>query len=166
MSRVLAILTLLFAMPALIVRADKLVLVASGGAKDEDGIAAVDAKLNGPFAIDFDKVGNAYIAEMLGLRIRKIDRQGKLTTIAGTGEKGKGPDEGPALKAQFDGPHHLAVSFNGDVYVADTWNNRVRKIDPKTGMMHDHRWHRRERLRRRRRPSGQSKIGRCLLSGI
>ncbi len=133
MSRILAILTLLL-VAAPVVCADKLVLVA-GGAKDEDGVAAVDAKLIGPFAIDFDKAGNAYIAEMIGLRVRKVDRQGKLTTIAGTGEKGKGPDEGPALKAQFDGPHHLAVSFNGDIYVADTWNNRVRKIDAKTGMI-------------------------------
>src|SRR5271166_6867077 len=77
-------------------RADKLVLVA-GGTKDKDGITAIEAKLNGPFAVDFDKAGNAYIAEMLGLRVRKIDAKGILTTIAGTGEKGKG-DDGPALK--------------------------------------------------------------------
>jgi DNA-binding beta-propeller fold protein YncE len=116
------------------VRADKLVLVA-GGNKDEDGIAATDAKLRGPFAVDFDKAGNTYIAEMIGLRVRKVDSKGILTTIAGTGEKGKGGDGGPALKAQFDGPHHLAVAPNCDLYLADTWNNRVRKVDAKTGVI-------------------------------
>jgi sugar lactone lactonase YvrE len=115
-------------------RADKLVLVA-GGTKDEDGVAATEGKVRGPFAVDFDKTGNTYIAEMIGLRVRKIDAKGILTTIAGTGEKGKGGDDGPALKAQFDGPHHLAVTPNGDVYLADTWNNRVRKIDGKTGVI-------------------------------
>ncbi len=115
-------------------RADKLVLVA-GGTK-EDGSPATDAKLTGPFAVDFDKAGNTYISEMLGLRIRKIDaKTGILTTLAGTGEKGKGGDDGPAAKAQFDAPHHLAVGPNGDVYIADTDNHRVRKIDAKTGVI-------------------------------
>jgi DNA-binding beta-propeller fold protein YncE len=72
---------------------------------------------------------------MTGLRVRKIDAKGILNTIAGTGEKGKGGDDGPALKAEFDGPHHLTVAANGDVYLADTWNNRVRKIDAKTGVI-------------------------------
>jgi sugar lactone lactonase YvrE len=116
------------------VRADKLVLVA-GGSKDEDGVAATEGKLRGPFAVGFDKAGNTYVAEMIGLRVRKINAKGILTTIAGTGEKGKAGDDGPALKAQFDGPHHLALAANGDVYLADTWNNRVRKIDAKTGVI-------------------------------
>jgi streptogramin lyase len=116
------------------VRADKLVLVA-GGSKDEDGVAATQGKLRGPFAVAFDKAGNTYIAEMTGLRVRKIDAKGILNTIAGTGEKGKGGDDGPALKAEFDGPHHLTVAASGDVYLADTWNNRVRKIDAKTGVI-------------------------------
>jgi DNA-binding beta-propeller fold protein YncE len=117
------------------VRADKLVLVA-GGNKDDDGVAATEAKLRGPFAVDFDKAGNTYIAEMTGHRVRKIDaKTGVLTTIAGTGEKGDGGDGGPAAKAQFNSPHHLAVAANGDVYVADTLNNRVRKIDAKTGVI-------------------------------
>jgi DNA-binding beta-propeller fold protein YncE len=117
------------------VRADKVVLVA-GGDNDEEGAPATDAKLRGPFAVDFDKAGNTYIAEMGGHRVRKIDaKSGALTTIAGTGEKGDGGDGGPAIKAQFNSPHHLAVAANGDVYVADTLNNRVRKIDGKTGVI-------------------------------
>src|SRR5260370_32428382 len=127
------VLTMLFS-ASTTVRADKLVLVA-GGTKDEDGVAATEGKLRGPFAVDFDKTGNAYIAEMIGLRVREIDSKGILTTIAGTGEKGKGGDDGPALKAEFDGPHHLAVAANGDVYLADTWHNRVRRMAAKTGVI-------------------------------
>jgi hypothetical protein len=114
--------------------ADKLVLIA-GGAKDGDGIAATEAKLNAPFAVAFDKAGNLYFVEMVGLRVRKIDAKGVATVIAGTGEKGDGGDGGPATKATFNGPHHLLVGPNGDVFVADTWNNRVRKIDAKTGVI-------------------------------
>jgi DNA-binding beta-propeller fold protein YncE len=53
--------------------------------------------------------------------------------VAGTGKKGDGGDGGDPLKAEFNGMHSLAVAPNGDIYIADTWNNRVRKIDAKTG---------------------------------
>ena len=95
-----------------------------------------EAELKEPFAIDFDKDGNAYIAEMAaGNRVRKVDPSGKLTTIAGTGEKGAGGDGGPAAKAQFNGMHHLLVGPDGNVWIADTWNNCVRRIDLKTGVI-------------------------------
>jgi DNA-binding beta-propeller fold protein YncE len=113
------------------VRADRLALVAGGG-EGADGVAASQAKLTGPFGVGFDRSGNTIIVEMLGQRVRKVDPHGILTTIAGTGEKGDGGDGGPALKAQFNGPHSLAVAPNGDIYIADTWNNRVRRIDART----------------------------------
>jgi DNA-binding beta-propeller fold protein YncE len=56
-----------------------------------------------------------------------------VTTIAGTGREGSGGDGGPADRALLNGPHSLAVARNGDVFVADTWNNRVRKIDAASG---------------------------------
>jgi DNA-binding beta-propeller fold protein YncE len=115
-------------------RADKLVLVA-GGTKDADNIPATEAALKTPFGVAFDKAGNVYFVEYTGHRVRKIDSKGVLTTIAGTGEKGSGGDGGPALKATFNNMHSLAVTANGDVYVADTGNNRVRKIDAKTGVV-------------------------------
>src|SRR5262245_43948489 len=67
------------------VRAEKIVLVAGGGTGN-DGGAAVDAKLDKPFGVAFDKAGNIYIAEMDGNRIRKVDARGIITTIAGTGK--------------------------------------------------------------------------------
>lgn len=91
--------------------------------------------LKEPFAIDWDKAGNAYIAEMSGNRISLLDRSGKHSVLAGTGEKGLSGDGGAAAKAQFNGPHHLLVGPDGDLYIADTFNNCVRKIDLKTGVV-------------------------------
>jgi sugar lactone lactonase YvrE len=109
--------------------ADKLVRIAGGGTK-ENNVPATRAKLVQPFGIDFDKAGNFYLVELQGGRVLKVDTQGALTVLAGTGLKGKTGDGGPALKATFNGMHSLAVAPDGTIYAADTWNNRVRKIDP------------------------------------
>jgi len=106
----------------LLLPAEKISLVAGGDLKE-------------PFAIDWDKAGTAYIAEMGGNRVSVLDKAGKLSVLAGTGEKGLSGDGGPAAKAQFNGPHHLLVGADGDLYVADTFNNCVRKIDLKSGVV-------------------------------
>jgi hypothetical protein len=106
-------------------RAEKLVPVLKSG----DG----EAKLREPFGVDFDRAGNLYFVEFSGHRVRKLDAKGTLYTVAGTGEKGFDGDEGPANKAHFNSMHSLAVAANGDIYLADTWNNRVRKIEVKNG---------------------------------
>jgi sugar lactone lactonase YvrE len=114
-------------------RADKLVLVAGGG-DGPDGSPAATAKLTQPFGVDFGPDGTTFLVEMVkGERLRAIDNSGKLVTLAGTGEKGKAGDGGPGPKATFDGMHSLAVGPDGCVYLADTFNNRVRKFDPKAG---------------------------------
>jgi hypothetical protein len=92
-------------------------------------------ELREPFAVDADRDGNLFIAELAGRRVLKLDTAGRLTTVAGTGELGAAGDGGPARQAQFNGMHHLAVSGRGDVFIADTWNNRVRKIDAATGII-------------------------------
>jgi sugar lactone lactonase YvrE len=115
-------------------QADKVVLVAGGGSGGT-GIAAVDAKLRTPFGMDSDRSGNLYFVEMTGHRLCRIDPKGVLTTVAGSGEKGASGDGGPAMNAIFNGMHSLAVGPNGDIFVADTWNNRVRRIDAKTGVI-------------------------------
>ncbi len=94
---------------------------------------ATQCRLADPFAIEFDPDGNGFLCEMTNNRVLKIDSTGALTTIGGTGEKGSSGDGGPAAKAQFNGPHNLAVDKNGDVYVADTWNGKIRRIDSKSG---------------------------------
>src|SRR5206468_9260043 len=93
-------------------------------------------RLRAPFAVDFDRRGNMYIAEMAGgERVLKVDRQGMLTVAAGTGEKGDSGDGGPAAQAQFNGMHSLTVGPADDLFIADTLNQRVRRIHTGTGMI-------------------------------
>lgn len=114
------------------IQAARLVLVAGGGTGG-DGAPADRAELITPFGVGFDAAGTLYFVELNGHRVRKIGPDGIVTTIAGTGRKGDGGDDGPAAKAELNGPHSLAVTREGNVYVADTWNNRVRKIEARTG---------------------------------
>src|SRR5206468_754102 len=117
----------------LAVRADRLVLVAGGGAREGDGPAA-ETKLTAPFAVDFDAARNLYLVEMAGgERVRKMGPDGVLHIIAGTGAKGFAGDGGPGKEAQFNGMHSLAALPNGELLLADTWNQRVRRFDPKDG---------------------------------
>ncbi len=113
----------------------KLVLVAGGGTAVA-GAPATKAKLVQPFGVDFHD-GTPYIVEMAkGEQLRVINLRGELSTVAGTaGEKGNAGDGGPGLQATFNGMHSLAVGPDGCVYLADTWNNRVRKYDTKTGIV-------------------------------
>ena len=115
-------------------RADKIVLVAGGG-DGGSGSPATKMKLVAPFGVDFDKAGNMYIVELTGERAHKVDTQGILTTIGGSGKKGNGGDGGPAVKAEFNAMHSLAIAPDGSVFLADTLNNRVRKYDPKSGLI-------------------------------
>lgn len=121
-------------MSAAVVRAEKIVLVAGEG-EGGDGGPAREAKLQMPFAVDFDRSGNLFLAEYIGQRVRKIDGESIVTTIAGTGEKGYGGEDGPAAKARFDSIHSLVVAANGDIYIADSFNKRLRKIDARTGVI-------------------------------
>lgn len=89
-----------------------------------------------PFAVAIDRAGNTYIAEMGGNRVRRLDRAGRLTAFAGTGERGFGGDGGPATAARLAGPHHvLILPDSDDVYIADTFNDRLRKVDARTGII-------------------------------
>ena len=114
------------------VSADRIVLVAGGGT-EPPGTQATKVKLDGPFGVDFDSQGRMVMVEISGHRVMRADKDGMLTLVGGTGEKGNAGDGAPALKAQFNGMHSLAIGKDDAVYVADTWNNRVRRIDPKTG---------------------------------
>ena len=109
------------------------VTVVAGGGEGPDGSPAWAGKLVVPFGVALDQAGILYIAEFDGGRIRKVDTNGVLTTIAGDGSKNYTGDGGPARKATFNGLHMHVVTPEGDVYVADTHNHCVRKIDHKTG---------------------------------
>lgn len=85
--------------------------------------------LREPFGVAFDGAGNTYVVEMAGNRITVLDAAGRASVLAGTGEKGYAGDGGPAAQARFNGPHHLLLGPDGALYVADTWNYAVRRID-------------------------------------
>ena len=94
-----------------------------------DGGPAGGAQLRSPSGVAADGAGNLYIAEDSDHRIRKVDSAGVITTIAGTGERGFGGDGGPAVQAQFTYPRGIAADSAGNLYIADTLNSRIRKVD-------------------------------------
>ncbi len=112
----------------------RLELVAGGGTGG-DGSSATQAKLISPFGVDFDSAGTLYFVELVGSRVRRIGPDGRVTTLAGTGRYEGGDGDGPAANSLLNGPHSLAVSARGDIFVADTWNNRIRKIDGRSGQI-------------------------------
>ncbi|HUB81072.1 MAG TPA: SMP-30/gluconolactonase/LRE family protein [Bryobacteraceae bacterium] len=106
-------------------------IIAGNGQKgfSGDGGPATSASLQEPMGIGFDPNGNLYFADQDNHRVRKIDTNGIITTIAGNGMSNYGGDGGPAVEALLDRPGAVAVSSTGDMYIADTNNNRVRKVD-------------------------------------
>ena len=99
--------------------------ITSGG----DGGPASLANLNFPTALAIDRQGNIYIAETYGAKVRKINTSGIISTIAGNGTPGFSGDGGLALVAELHEPRSIAVDSKGNVYVGDSYNHRVRKID-------------------------------------
>jgi sugar lactone lactonase YvrE len=78
-----------------------------------------------------DKKGNVYLADRINHQVRKLDPNGKIKTIAGTGESNYFGDGGPATKAAFRDPAAITLDEAGNLYVADAANNMIRKIDTK-----------------------------------
>ena len=95
-----------------------------------DGGPAAKAQLGSPSGVAVDDAGNLYIAETGTSRIRRVDVSGTITTIAGTGRFGYSGDGGPAVMAQLGSPVDVAVDDEGNVYIADTLNSRIRRVDP------------------------------------
>jgi uncharacterized protein (TIGR03437 family) len=90
-----------------------------------DGGAATAAQLNYPSGVAIDSAGNLYIADRNNTRVRMVNSEGLITTIAGTGTPGLSGDGGTALNAELAGPEGVAVDGNGNVYVTDGENSRV-----------------------------------------
>jgi len=101
-----------------------------------DGAPLVGTPLNGPRTIDFDPDGNMYLALREGNAIYRIDpKTKKIFLLAGTGEQGYSGDGGPALKAKLSGPKGLAYAPDRKLYVVDTENHAIRRIDLRTGLI-------------------------------
>jgi uncharacterized protein (TIGR03437 family) len=95
-----------------------------------DGGPAINAGLSGPRGVFVDAGNNLYIADTGNNRIRKVTPNGAITTFAGLGPAGFSGDNGPANKAQLFRPYAMVVDGAGNVIIADSWNNRIRKVTP------------------------------------
>ena len=100
-----------------------------------DGGPATEAVVVGARAVSVDGKGNTYICEREGNAIRRVDVQGKIATIAGTGTAGYGGDGGEAKKATFNGPKGIRCDRAGNVFVVDTENHAIRRIEVATGLV-------------------------------
>lgn len=95
-----------------------------------DGGPATGAQLNGPHGVAVNAAGMVYIADTQNHRVRQIAPDGTISTLAGTGSPGFSGDGGSPAAGQVNRPQAVAVDASGNVYVADTGNNRVREISP------------------------------------
>ena len=102
-------------------------LAGSGAAGDAEGTGA-EAVFSGPMGVATDAAGNIYLADTANNKIRKVSPDGVAGTFAGTGAAGSA--DGPGLLATFSAPRGLAADADGNVYVADTGANKLRKITP------------------------------------
>ena len=102
-----------------------------------DGATFANAPLHGPRALDFDKAGNLWLALREGNAILKLDLTKRTVHhVAGNGTKGFTGNGGPAKEASLNGPKGLSVGPDGNVYIADTENHAIRRIDVRTGTIH------------------------------
>src|SRR5712692_494673 len=96
-----------------------------------DNGPATQALLNGPSGLALDAVGNLYIADVYNSRVRKVDAvTGIITTVAGTGKPGFSGDNGKATAAQLKLLVGVVVDGAGNLFIADFYNHRVRKVTP------------------------------------
>ena len=100
-----------------------------------DGGPALNAELNEPYEVRFDREGNMYFVEMKNHLVRRVDRNGVISTIAGRGQRGFSGDGGAAVEATMNQPHSIQFDAAGDLYICDIGNHRIRKVELKTGRM-------------------------------
>ena len=112
--------------------------VAGAGKKgySGDGGPALDAALNEPYEIRFNKQGDMFFVERLNHVVRRVDAKTRvITTVAGSGKSGFSGDGGAATQATLDQPHSIQFDARGDLYICDILNHRIRKVDMRTGMI-------------------------------
>ena len=100
-----------------------------------DGGPATAAQLYRPVGIAFDGVGNLYIVDVYDQVVRRVDVEGVITTFAGNGQRGYDGDGGPANQATLNFPEAIATDTAGNVFIADSANNVVRRVDAITGVI-------------------------------
>lgn len=117
--------------------AGRISTVAGSGKKGYagDGGPATNALLTEPYEIKFDADGSMYFVEMVNNLVRKVDKAGTISTVAGTGKSGFSGDGGAAREATFSKPHSIALDGKGSLFICDIGNHRVRRVDLKSGLV-------------------------------
>ena len=101
-----------------------------------DGASALQAELNEPYEIRFDKGGNMFFVEMKNNIVRRVDAGTRMiSTVAGNGKAGFSGDGGPATNAMLKQPHSIQFAPNGEIYICDIANHRIRQVNLKTGII-------------------------------
>jgi len=97
-----------------------------------DGGPATAAQIDNPFGVVRGPDGALWFCEYTGQRVRKVNADGTIHTLAGSGKKGYAGDGGPALEASFDLPHEIRFDQAGNLFIVDMRNHAVRRVDAKT----------------------------------
>ena len=100
-----------------------------------DGGPATAAHLNAPHDLLLDPDGNLLIADTFNHRIRRIDKDGVITTIAGNGKSDYSTASAPALEVSLNNPQSLSLDRHGNLFIADTYNHVIRRLDRTTGLL-------------------------------
>jgi len=101
-----------------------------------DGASAIKARLNEPYEVRFDRAGHMFFVEMSNHLVRRVDAMtGLISTVAGTGRPGFSGDGGVATKARLKSPHSIQFGPEGNLYICDIGNHRIRRVNPKTGVI-------------------------------
>lgn len=101
-----------------------------------DGGPATGARLNEPYEVRFDTAGNMFFVEMKNNIVRRVDaRSGVISTVAGTGESGFSGDGGPATEAKLNRPHSITLDGQGNLYICDIGNHRIRVVNLESGII-------------------------------
>lgn len=134
MKKIILISSIVFT--SLKVNSQVITTIAGSGTTLGDGGLATSALLMSPRGVAIDGAGNIYIAEWNNHKIRKVTAStGIITTIAGTGTAGYNGDNIPATSAELNKPFSVALDAAGNIYIADGYNNRVRKVIVSTGII-------------------------------
>jgi sugar lactone lactonase YvrE len=122
-----------------LVRAKNIIAAVAGtgvAGQSGDGGLGMLAELNTPSGVAVDRNGNTLIADTVNNRVRRVDAEsGIISTVVGTGDEGFDGDGGIATLARLMQPSGITVDNEGGVYVSDTFNNRIRRVDPVSGII-------------------------------